>query len=500
MHTGPRTLGFIARSCPDSDAIAIVDLSRQNPRYISYGELDNAATAVAVALSGRNLAAGAAIALLASPSIEFFQSYLGALRAGLTVVPINYRLPTNAVHAIVEDCGAQLAVVEPQYVHLLPPFLEHVGPGLLSPLFDHPRHALPELDPDTRALLLYTSGSTGRPKGVPLTHNAQLWAVRALETSEPIGTHRLLIAAPTYHMNALYVAHVALFNHATFVLLPGFDPASYLRATSDFRCTWLTGVPTMMAMIARHNPLPGEHDLSCVRLVTLGSAPLSQSIYDDTQSLFPQATIINGYGTTEAGPMIFGEHPLGLARPPLSLGVPLAAESVRLRTTGGASDRGILEVRNPAMAHQYHNRPTETTERFKDGWFLTGDVVRRDQDGFFYYVGRSDDMFVCGGENIYPIEVEQILETHPDVLKAYVVAAPDATKGAIPVAFVMLRETRSATGEELKQFVLAHAAPYLHPRIVEVISEVPLGSTNKVDRQRLHEWALQLARARSRPT
>jgi acyl-CoA synthetase (AMP-forming)/AMP-acid ligase II len=148
-------------------------------------------------------------------------------------------------------------------------------------------------------------------------------------------------------------------------------------------------------------------------------------------------------------------------------------------------------VRNPGVLLGYHNLPEETAKRLRDGWYYTGDVCRRDAEGFYYFVGRTDDMFVCGGENIFPIEVETMLERHPAVHQAYVMPFPHDTKGECPYAFVVLREGASATEEDLKEFALAHGPAYQHPRRVFFLDQLPLAGTNKVDKPLLRKWVAE---------
>jgi acyl-CoA synthetase (AMP-forming)/AMP-acid ligase II len=203
--------------------------------------------------------------------------------------------------------------------------------------------------------------------------------------------------------------------------------------------------------------------------------------------------ITNGYGTTEAGPVVFVPHPEGLPTPELALGV--AHPRVQMRLVAG-EDRdaaeGVLEMRCPALMNAYHNLPEATRKAITaDGFYRTGDVFRRDSDGFYTFVGRVDDMFVSGGENIYPGEVEKLLERHPDIHQAVVVPVEDEIKGHKPVAFVVLRVGAGLTEPAVKAFALANAAPYLHPRRVWFLTELPLAGTNKVDRRALMQRAAQ---------
>jgi acyl-CoA synthetase (AMP-forming)/AMP-acid ligase II len=204
----------------------------------------------------------------------------------------------------------------------------------------------------------------------------------------------------------------------------------------------------------------------------------------------PQAAISNAYGTTEAGPVVFGPHPHGLPQPELSVGY--RHPQVALRLVDGDrrdADQGVLEMKCPALMLGYHNRPDVKPPLTADGFYVTGDVFRRDADGFFYFVGRTDDMFVSGGENIYPSDVERMLERHPDIAQAAVVPIADEIKWRKPVAFAVLKPGRSLTEDAVKRFALAHAPAYQHPRFVWFVDELPLASTNKLDRAALQRMA-----------
>ena len=195
----------------------------------------------------------------------------------------------------------------------------------------------------------------------------------------------------------------------------------------------------------------------------------------------------NAYGTTEAGPVVFGPHPEGSAAAG-NVGRLSASARSQLRLVDGDNrdaDQGVLEMKCPALMNGYHNRPDVTPPFTADGFYITGDVFRRDDDGFHYFVGRTDDMFVSGGENIYPADVERMLERHPDVAQAAVVPVDDEIKGQKPVAFVVPKSGRSPSDDDIKRFALANAPAYPHPRFVWFVDELPLASTNKVDRGRV---------------
>jgi acyl-CoA synthetase (AMP-forming)/AMP-acid ligase II len=233
----------------------------------------------------------------------------------------------------------------------------------------------------------------------------------------------VLVAAPLYHMNALSMSQVTLNNGGTIVLLPRFIARDYIEAASRYRVSALTAVPTMIAMMLREHAAMAAADLSSVQSLRVGSAPMSPQLVAQIRQAFPNARILHGYGTTEAGPVAFQAHP----DHPLSVGSAHPAVDLRLVRDGvEVMDEGVLEMRCPAVMNGYHNLPEVTRKAMTpDGYYITGDVFRREPDGLFYFVGRADDMFVCGGENIYPGEVETMLEKHPAVHQACVVPIPD---------------------------------------------------------------------------
>jgi acyl-CoA synthetase (AMP-forming)/AMP-acid ligase II len=255
----------------------------------------------------------------------------------------------------------------------------------------------------------------------------------------------------------------------------------------------------MLSMMAREKDRIESLDFSSIRLVSVGSAPVSEAVAREVSSIFTNARITNGYGTTEAGAGIFCPHPECISVPPVSLGYPQAHVEVRLvagtsqEEEGLVDDRkeGVLEVKTAAAMNGYLNLPEKTAEKMSiDGWINSGDIMRIDENGFYYFVGRDDDMFNCGGENIYPGEIERLIEQDNRVAECSVVKRQDTVRGFVPVAFVV-RSDPALTEEAVKQVVLDRAAPYMHPRHVIFISKMPLAGTNKIDRKILEERAFK---------
>jgi acyl-CoA synthetase (AMP-forming)/AMP-acid ligase II len=470
---------------------AVIDLGGERPpRERSYAELDALADGVARLLMERGLARGERVAILSANRSEFIAAYFGILRAGLVAVPVNFKFPPRQIDFVLRDSDARLVFCDALRRKDVPVDLPAVDLATLSP---GPRFEPVKPSPGETAMFLYTSGSTGRPKGVVLSHQSHLWVVHTRLGGKDWSHHRLLIAAPLYHMNALALSQLAAAAHATVVLMPQFSARDYIEAIEKYRCTWLTAVPPMMAMMLREKDLLERIDLSSVELLRMGSAPVSASLMERLHALFPKASIVNAYGTTEAGPVVFGPHPNGLPQPELSVGYPHPGVALRRA-------EGVLQMKSPAMMTAYHKLPEATRAAFTDdGYYRTGDVFSVDENGFYTFVGRVDDMFVSGGENIYPSEVEKMLESHPAVEQAAVIAVPDEIKGAKPVAFVVLKRNRQAGEEELKHYALDNAPAYQHPRRVWFLPELPLAGTNKVDRKALARRAEAEMTAGSHP-
>jgi acyl-CoA synthetase (AMP-forming)/AMP-acid ligase II len=433
---------------------------------------------------------GDRVALLAANRAEYIAAYYGIMRAGLVAVPVNFKFPRETIHFIVRDADAKFLFCDRAREADCPPAIGSVTFGETFEAFldPGPFDVIMPL-PDEPAMFLYTSGSTGTPKGVVLSHRSHIWVVETRLTPE-LERHRYLIAAPLYHMNALALAKLACAAHATIVLLPQFSAPAYIEAIGRYRCTWLTAVPPMIAMMLRERAALARTDLSSVEFVRMGSAPVSASLMAALRQALPRASATNAYGTTEAGPVVFGPHPRGLPQPGLSVGYPHPKVSLRL-VDGDNRDgnQGVLEMKCPALMLGYHNRPDVPPPITPDGFYVTGDVFRRDADGFHYFVGRTDDMFVSGGENIYPADVERMLERHPDVAQAAVVPIDDDIKGSKPVAFVIRKPGRTLDADGMKRFALANAPAYQHPRSVWFVDELPLASTNKLDRAALQRMA-----------
>ncbi len=489
---------FPADVAPDKPALIIAH-TPASETIISYGALQARSQAVARGLVRAGYGRGDRIAILAANVEDYLATYFGTMLSGCISVPVNWKLPQTALHHVLSDSDAKMIFADEERLALIPDGHKVVPFGEAFEAFLDPGPFEPaQMSKHDVCMFLYTSGSTGNPKGVPLTHAGHMWVTDVrLKGAPDTAEHRVLVAAPLYHMNALSTAKAVLAGGGTIVQLPVFTAADYIDAIARHRCTWLTSVPTMMALVVQQAERIRQRDVSSVRTVRMGSAPATQGLFDAIRKCFPGARVSYGYGTTEAGPSVFRPHPDGLPLPDLALGYPMA-DPVRLRLEGdpennigaGQPAEGELLMDCPALMPGYHKLPAKTAEVMTaDGLYRTGDVMRRDADGFYYFVGRVDDMFTCNGENVYPGEVEKVLENHPAIAQAALIPIPDEVRGNMPVAFIV--PAGQVDEETVKQHALANAPAYMHPRRVWFLDALPLASTNKIDRKVLTADALR---------
>ena len=493
----PGNLGKLFDAYAGSERPAVIDLyDAARARPWTFKELDTACDACARGFVKAGLKAGDRIGILSLNRIEFVIVLFGAMRAGLVSVPINIKLAAESVAYILGDASARAVFCEAGLKRLVPaeyPVVEFGVPGSggFEAFLDPGSFEEFEPGPDTVAIQPYTSGSTGRPKGVLLTHYGQNWSRLILaHTRGTTERDVILVAAPLYHKNALNAIKQGLTAGATLPLLPQFNVERYIEIIGRYRCTVISSVPTMISMVLGRKDLLEKIDTSCVRTVMMGSAPASPQLLADVAKAFPRAEPFVVYGVTEGGPVPLGPHPSGKPRPSGSIGAPYNGTEAML-VGGTSADEGELALKNPGILLAYHNLPEETARALRDGWYYTGDICRRDAEGFYFYVGRMDDMFVSGGENIFPVEVESLLSRHPAVHQVLVLPFDHEMKGQVPYAFVVRRDGVSVTEEELKEFALANGPAYQHPRRVFFLDELPLAGTNKIDRDFLRRWVAE---------
>jgi len=502
MNNRDNNLGYFSRDAAirRPGSTALIDLCGAEPREITYGELEERLDRFASLITSLGLKPGDRMAIAVGNRFEFIEVMYGAMRAGVVAVPLNVKLGVDMLAFIIADAGCKAAVAEPgcnpHFVGLveaarLPVKLAfHPVPAgwrdyeaalqAASPRFDPPA-----LADDHPAFQPYTSGSTGRPKGVVLTHAGQYWWIRACQKYWPIVPEdRALVAVPLYHKNAMAGGvKVQLHAGASTVILPNFGPRRFLEVLSKYGCTHASGVPAVFTLLLQEKDLIERLDFSTLKVLRIGSAPTPKELQDAVEAAFG-VPVRESYGLTEGGPVMIGPPLDGRAVPHGSCGVAWPEGEIKLVGPDGQEGAayGELWVRNPGVTPGYYNLPKVNQERIVDGWLKTGDLFRRDEQGFLYFRGRVDDMFNSGGENVYPLEVENLLLGHPDVVDVSVIPFPHAIKGEVPVAMVVRARGAKATEEDLKKFCLAHGPAYAHPRRIIFVDALPLSGAAKIDR------------------
>lgn len=478
-------LADIALSGGPADGAALIEIAPDaTERRFTYGELAERSNALAAFLNAKGVLPGERVAIAGDNSAEHVIALLGCLKSGAVACLINTKLADEVKDQLIAETDAVMV-------------LGNGPPGCPALAFSDiaalPPASAPKivLDDEALAMIMFTSGSSGLPKGVPIRHSGYGWALtQFLGLAETMAGETGIVAAPLFHMNGQFHLLNLLSCGARVALMQRFEPKAMLAAIQRHGVKRVTGVPTMAALMAEAVEQGFAGDVSSVEQVGLGSSPLSAELLGRIQRAFPNAIITNGFGTTETGPVSFSAHPDELAIPLTALGYPMAG--VELKLVGGASpDEGVLHIRNPMTLSAYWKRPEASAERIDaEGWYITGDRMRRDANGFYFFLGRADDMMQVGAENVYPGEVERLLESHPAVREAAVVAVPHATKSEAPVAFVLIEG--EASEAELRDYTLAHGPAYAHPRRIFFLDEMPLASTNKIDRAGLRDRALEL--------
>jgi long-chain acyl-CoA synthetase len=509
MDNRLRNLGFFfdatVRRLPDK--VAIIDLFGGRERCSTYRQLDERMNRVAGMLARLGVRPGERIAMLVGNRTEFVELFFGAMRAGAIPLPLNTRLAGDTLAHIIEDAACVLAVVDPTsnrdalaIAQRLPLrhrlLLDHdqihqEQDGFLAFEAEMAKPAAPVEPPpiadDAQAFQPYTSGSTGRPKGAIMTHHGMLWYVAYNQRYWPSAEDdRGLVALPLFHKNALRgTVKPMLYAGGSFVLMPAYEPRAYLEALARYKCTYSRGVAAVFTMFLQHRDYLQTLDLGALRGMTIGSAVVTPELLDTVERALPHIKVSESYGLTEGGSPL--RAPIdGRPVPRGSPGVPAPEIELRLIDAQGNeandAEEGELLIRCPYVCLGYYNEPEITRAKLTDGWLHTGDIFCKDKDGFFYFRSRVDDMFSCGGENVYPKEVENLLFAHPDVVNAVVVPVPHAVKGFVPAAMVIARAGSTVTADDLKAFCLDKGPAYSHPRFVEMVGALPLNGAGKIDR------------------
>ena len=478
-------IGRWAKASPEKEALfdAI-----ENRRY-TYGQLAREIDKMGHFLKeDLGIQKGDRVACLALNRAEYIVLFFGLGRLGALLVPLNFRLAKDEFIYFLEDAAPKAiffdrdhqAVVDRLKANVrLPHYVcfdndDSVGTALPS-LWDRTAaNQLPQvsIQPEDPQLIIYTSGTTGVPKGVLLTHGMLTWnAVNTVLGWDMRSSDRTILHAAMFYTAGWNVFTLPLFScRGSNILIRSFEPDLILDLIDREKVTVFFGVPTMYQMMI-DSPRFAETSFENMRFAVSGGAPMSRDIFDIFK-LQKNIRIWEGYGLTEVGPNNFmANGKLG------TIGHPMPFVDVRLVDEDGSDvspgEEGEILLRGPNVCAGYLNKPEATAEAIPDGWFHTGDLGRVDADGHMAIAGRLKDMFISGGANIYPAEIERVIEAHPAVAGAAVIGVPDERWGEVGKALVELKPGNSLTLDELLDYLKDRVGKFKMPKYLEVLDELP---------------------------
>lgn len=476
-------------------------------RQLSYLEMSAEVNRLARMLHDRfGLQPGERVGILAANSIEYLLLLFALAKLGCIAVVLNIRLTPDELEFQLNDSGTRILIAETTFYRegealrrttgvediLWFDHLEDSGRQLCSQSAAYPADLLIREEVDGRSpfIICYTSGTTGRPKGAVLTQENMFWnAVNNVLALDLTSHDKTLTLLPLFHIGGIGLfALPTLFAGGTVIVPNRFDPDKALQLIEEYAVTIVMGVPTIHDSI-RNSQNFGNTSLQSVRWFYCGGAPCPHELI---QSYLERGLpFAQGFGMTEASPTVFMTSREDYARKIGSIGKPVMFCEIRVIDEAGRDvprgEIGELLIKGGNIMHSYWNRPQETEAAFRDGWLLTGDLVTQDEEGFVYIVGRKKDMMISGGENIYPLEVEQVIGQLPAVSEVAVFGVADPKWGEVPVAVISVKAGHELNVEDVKNHCLKRLAKYKVPVKVNFVSALLKNATGKIDKKAIKE-------------
>ena len=478
-------------------------LIRGEEGSITYREFDAMTDRIVCGLERLGIVPGDHVAVLHPNSAQTLLAFFGIIKAGGVVVPINPLYTPREATYLLSDSESTLLITHEDFAPLVDqvrgstPCLKRVvlrrrtetvesaiaalAGGRLAPAKER------SLNPGDPAIMFYTSGTTGNPKGVVLTHGnfcfggpniAQSYGLRENDVS--------IVALPMNHVFSIASPFFgSLSSGGAVAVVERFKPQTVFEAIEKYRVTWFPGVPTMFILLL--NSLhENSHDISSLRMGLSGGASLPIEVLRKWEEAF-HADVIEVYGLTESTGLVTANPVYGV-RKPGSVGITVSGVTAKVVNRDGneaqPNEVGGLVFRGPNATKGYFKLPDETREKIRDGWVHTGDHAYRDDEGYFFIVGREKELIISGGYNIYPKEIEEVVHSHGAVSEAAVIGVADPLKGEVPKAFIVLKQGAKATEEELVEHCKENLAPYKLPKIA-FVGELPKNATGKIMKKEL---------------
>ena len=492
-----RTLFDFAAKRAELSPTALAFEEGETGRKHTFAEFNGRAERGASLFEQIGLAAGDRVAVLCHNSVTFFELLFACGKIGAILVPLNWRQTLAELAPILADCGARTLLHDEATAPLAQSLAAFAGVHLVSfAQYDHlvcQEAPVPRRDrawPSDRIwYLLYTSGTTGRAKAVIQTAGMALAnAINVQQATALTSTDRSINFLPLFHTAGINLHTLPIFiAGGSSIILSKFEIEPFLDLVAADRLTVFFAVPTIYQALSLH-PRFAVAELSRVRHWGCGGAPLAENLI--RLFLAKDVRVCNGMGMTETGPTVFLMNPERTAEKIGSVGKPQLLSEVRLVDVGGRDvadgECGEILFRGPNITPGYYNNPEATAAAISsEGWLRSGDIGRRDGDGYYFIVDRIKDMYISGGENVYPAEVEAVLTNHAAVLEAAVIGVADARWGEVGHAAIRLRPAQALDETELRAFARAHLAAYKVPKYVTVVADFPRTAAGKVQKHLL---------------
>jgi fatty-acyl-CoA synthase len=487
-----------ARIAPEAKAV----IDAETNTVWNYQELNNRAISIASYLLSEGVKKGDRIALLAPNHISYFDLLFACQKIGAILVPINWRLSIEEINDIMIDCSPVLIGVHDRFqtvISLLSVAVKKfvIGDSDYEALTSFERNqsiTTVELITNDPLLMIYTGGTTGKPKGVVLTHQSVLWnAMNTIISWNLTNEDKTFTNIPMFHTGGLNALSLPLLlMGGTVVIADQFEASKAVQYLQQYQCTIVLFIPTMYHMMIQTKDFQ-EADFPCMKIFLSGGAPCPLEIYE---AFWKKGLLFKeGYGLTEAGPNNFYIPPEDAFRKKGSVGKAMIFNQVKIMKNpeeeAYENEVGELWLKGKHCFSHYWNNQEATNSTFYDGWLCTGDLAKRDSDGYFYIVGRKKDMIITGGENVYPIEVEQWLLTHPLVNEVAVIGLPDEKWGESVTAFISSQEPNRVQVDELKTYCSFKLGKYKIPKQFFVLSEIPKTHVGKIDKKALRDIGIK---------
>lgn len=483
------------RIAPDKQAI----IDAEQEKTLTFAELHDLCAATVNWLYEQGVRKGDRVALLSPNNISYFQLLIACGKIGAIFVPINWRLSFHEIEYILQDCT-------PKLVGYHSSFSENIRNEVFSgyQIFQMDKEewemdgdpffvdALDEKDP---LAIIYTGGTTGKPKGVVLSHQSMIWnAMNTIISWNLTNDDTTVTYMPLFHTGGINALSLPiLIVGGTVVIARDFKPEKAIHYLNKYQCTTVLLVPTMYQMLIETDEFK-RNPFRSMKVFLSGGAPCPLDIYE----AFKRKGILfkEGYGLTEAGPNNFFIDPVEALRKPGSVGKPMMFNLIKLMKENGeeaaVDEVGEVLIKGKHSFEYYWKNEEATKGTMKDGWIHTGDLAKKDEEGYYYIVGRKKDMIITGGENVYPLEVEHWLSAHPQIEEVAVIGTPDKKWGEKVAAFIVAKNHQSLTVEELKSYCSHKLGKYKIPKVFHFIEQLPTTSVGKIDKKLLKEMSMKI--------